>query len=226
MKPVLVLVCGSPASPPEVAPGGYADWFDRVMDAPIAAADARLGELPDPSDYSAVVISGSASGVHEELPWMQAAARWVVSHDLPTLGVCFGHQLLAWAHGGVVRPHRPEYGVYEVEVVEEDPLFEGLGSPFAAFLGHFDAVVELPDNARVLARNERAVQALAFGDRVRTVQFHPEFTPAIVDSALTRRGPRLEVLDPGHVQRGRESLRELPGMRRLLDNFLKYYVKV
>ncbi len=73
--------------------------------------------------------------------------------------------------------------------------------------------------------HDRAVQSLAFGDRARTVQLQVELTPAIVDSALTRRGPHLEGLDPGHVQRGRGRLRELPGVRWLLNDFLNQYVR-
>ncbi len=225
MKPILVLVCGAPAADLLATRGGYPEWFDATLDAPTTAADARIGELPDPSDYSGVVVTGSGSGVHEELPWMRDAAAWLLTHELPTLGVCFGHQLLAWAHGGVVRPILPEYGIFDVDVVEDDPLFDGLGSPFPAYEGHFDGVVEVPSNARLLARSERAVQALAFGDRVRGVQFHPEYGPEALYSALRRRGERLEAIDPGHVERGRASLRELPGMRRLLDNFLRHFVR-
>jgi GMP synthase (glutamine-hydrolysing) len=225
MKPVLLVVCGDPPPDLEAERGGYDAWFAATIDGPTRSVDARTQRLPDPSSYSAIVVSGSGSGVHEELPWMVEAARWLISHDLPTLGVCFGHQLLAFAHGGVVRPQRPEYGVYDVEIVAEDPLFSGLSNPFAAFESHFDAVVEVPENARVLARSDRAVQALAFGDRVRGVQFHPEFDPVVVDSALRRRGEQLEALEPGHVGRGRSSLRELPEMRQVMTNFFDHFVK-
>ncbi len=224
MKPLLVVVCGDPAPDLQAERGGYDAWFAAAAEREVVAADARLGPLPDPSAYAAVIVSGSSSGVHEEQPWMLAAARWLLACERPTLGVCFGHQLLAFAHGGVVRPGRPEYGVVDVEVVQDDPLLAGLGDPFAAFEAHFDHVVQVPAGARVLARTDRAVQALAFGDRVRSVQFHPEFRPDVIDHALDRHGERLEELDPGLIGRARGSLRELPGMRRVLANFLEAFV--
>ncbi len=225
MKPLLIVVCGdsSPRLPPEL--GGYDRWFARILDVPTHTADPRVGPLPDPSGYRGVVVSGSTSGVHEELPWMRAAAAWLLACDLPTLGVCFGHQLLAWAHGGVVRPATPEYGVHDVDRLEDDPLFEGLGDRFPVFECHFDAVVQLPENARVLAGNANAVQALAFGPRVRSVQFHPEFTPQVVADALDRHQEALEALVPGLPARGRAGLREIPEATLILTNFLKYFVK-
>lgn len=225
MKPLLVVVCGTPSPGIVEAHGDFAQWFDAALDADTVAVDARQQALPDASGYAGVVVSGSSSGVHEDEPWMRRTAQWLLAQDRPTLGVCFGHQLLALAHGGAVRPHRPEYGVYDVEVLQDDPLLEGLGRSFGAFESHFDAVVELPAGARVLARSERAVQALAFGDRVRGVQFHPEFSPGVVGMVLDRYEPALEALDPGHVARGRRSLRELPEMRRVLDNFLAHFVR-
>lgn len=225
MKPILIVVTGTPSAELTEAHGDFAAMFDAAMDADTVAVDARYGELPDPSDFAGIVVTGSSSGVHEEEPWMRRLAEWLVAQDRPTLGVCFGHQLLAWAHGGVVRPHRVECGVVEVEVLEDDPLFEGLGRSFGAFESHFDAVTVVPDNARVLARSDRAVQALAFGDRVRGVQFHPEFVAGVIRIVLDGHKERLEVLEPGHAARGRDSVRELPEMRRVLANFLKHFVR-
>lgn len=205
---LLLLQTGHVREPFRSLTGDLPDWFARAMPwlaAPRQVVEAQRG-LPDTLDWGAVIITGSACAVWERAPWSEAAAGWVaeaVAAGVPMLGVCFGHQLIAHALGGVVAPNPPgpEVGRYLVDVLEDDPLFGGLPPRFSAAQIHYDAVLEPPPGARVLARTERAIQALAYAERVRGVQFHPEFDRAYVEDALDRHGARLEELEPGSVAR-------------------------
>ena len=107
----------------------------------------------------------------------------------PVLGVCLGHQALAHVHGGaVVRAARVVHGkVSKVEHVD-DPLFDGVPSPFLATRYHSLIVSRegLPDTIEVLANTEEG-EIMAIRVRHRPmygVQFHPE-------SVMTAHGKRI-----------------------------------
>nr|WP_320133933.1 hypothetical protein [uncultured Holophaga sp.] len=60
--------------------------------------------LPDPADFSGVIITGSHAMVTDREPWCLRLAHWlrhVCADRLPTLGICFGHQALGERTWGV-----------------------------------------------------------------------------------------------------------------------------
>ena len=108
-------------------------------------------------------------------------ARYLIEHDFPTLGICFGHQLLGAAVGADIRhsPTKGKTGTTRLRVVAEgetDPLLRGMPQEFPAQYMHKDVISELPHGAVVLAQNaEKCPHAiLRFAPHVYSVQFHPE----------------------------------------------------
>jgi GMP synthase (glutamine-hydrolysing) len=97
--------------------------------------------------------------------------------ELPILGICLGHQILAQVFGGeVVEADVGEYADAEIVVDDEDRILNGLGPRFNAWVSHRDEVKTLPKDFRALAHSETCeIEAMAheklplFG-----VQFHPE----------------------------------------------------
>jgi GMP synthase (glutamine-hydrolysing) len=110
-------------------------------------------------------------------------AQWlkqVVQKNIPVLGICFGHQLLAHTFGGSVDFHElgEEKGEVEIRLTKEgkqDPLLGVLPEHFKGYASHFQTVTRIPKNAIVLAENDfESTHALAFKENVWGVQFHPE----------------------------------------------------
>lgn len=166
--------------------GDFEDWIRRELP---DAADWRVvnvtqGEpLPPVADCAGAVITGSPAMVSERAPWSEVTAAWLrAAHaaEVPLLGICYGHQLLADALGGEVgyHPHGPEVGSVAVERLAEaetDPLLGALPARFAANVIHWQTVLRLPPGAVPLAGNAfEPHQAFRFGSAW-GVQFHPEF---------------------------------------------------
>ena len=124
--------------------------------------------------------------------------RWLVTEcDVPQIGFCGGHQLIARHFGSTVNPmgplrddeadHNPAYhtgfykesGVYPVRIVARDPLFEGLGDVIRVHQNHKDEVKELGPDLMLLASSARC-RVQAFKHRAKPIygtQFHPEQSP-------------------------------------------------
>ncbi|MBL1272711.1 MAG: glutamine amidotransferase [Oceanospirillales bacterium] len=184
--------------------GDFEEWFVRGLSPrlDITVINTVAGELPgDPTDWDGVVVTGSPAMVSDREPWSENAALWltrVVDKAVPLLGVCYGHQLLAHALGGEVgyHPGGRESGTHRVELLnsaKDDPLFRGMPDSFRAQLTHKQTVLSLPQGAVLLGRNEfEPHQAFRVGKYAWGVQFHPEFTDAIMRAYLGVQAPDLE----------------------------------
>jgi GMP synthase (glutamine-hydrolysing) len=130
-----------------------------------------------------VVLSGGPASVYE--PGAPQLPDWLLETDLPTLGICYGMQLLAQALGGRVASadHR-EYGPAAISVVDhESPLFAGLPAKLDVWMSHGDRIETRPPGSRILARSPNSpVAAIRLG-HLYGLQFHPEVahTPRGVD---------------------------------------------
>jgi GMP synthase (glutamine-hydrolysing) len=161
--------------------------FRRELDASLTEFDVTQCELPETFGYDGVVITGSRASVYWDEPWIDSLLEWTAeanSRDLPMLGVCYGHQVLAEALGGrVVDMGEYEIGYREITLVDETDrdLLGGLSDEFTAFTTHSDHVVELPPGATLLAENDYGVHAFRSGHAF-GVQFHPEYDPQTAES--------------------------------------------
>ncbi|MFB6124943.1 MAG: type 1 glutamine amidotransferase [Halanaeroarchaeum sp.] len=169
--------------------------FSREFDADVVAYDVREGDLPPtPGDgwpHDGVVVSGSAASVYWNREWIDDLRGWLeraVRTDLPTLGVCFGHQLLAEVLGGRVRSMGEyELGYHMIRRTGASDLLAGLDDWFVAFTAHSDEVVAFPRDATVIARNPYSAHGFRRGT-VYGVQFHPEMDLASATSIMAHRG--------------------------------------
>ncbi len=122
-----------------------------------------------------VVLSGGPDSVYEQgSPHCDPAIFQV---GVPTLGVCYGMQLMAKTLGSDVQPagHR-EYGHAVIACRNGSPLFEGVGPKLKVWASHGDRIETLPTGFHLTASSDAAPVA-AFEDEARRlygVQFHPE----------------------------------------------------
>jgi len=125
-------------------------------------------------DPVALILSGGPASVYADgAPKMDPA---IFELGIPTLGICYGAQLLALDLGGRVdKTGAGEYGKVGMQA-SEGSLFATLPAEQTAWMSHRDTVVEPPTGARVVATSEHTPVA-AFEDDARKlygVQFHPE----------------------------------------------------
>jgi GMP synthase (glutamine-hydrolysing) len=130
---------------------------------------------------------------HED--WSERVAAWLpglVEREIPLLGICYGHQLLAYAMGGEVgdNPNGLEFGTVEVQLEEEaarDLLLTGFGTSIRVHLSHTQSVLRLPERAQRLASSGMdRNQAYVIGNAAWGVQFHPEFDADIVRAYIAQ----------------------------------------
>jgi GMP synthase (glutamine-hydrolysing) len=164
----------------------------------------RGGTLPLYRRLTGVIMTGSHAMVTDDHEWVEPLVQWIpgiIARQIPLLGICFGHQLLAHALGGQVgyNPGGMELGTVSVTLhnsARKDRLLGGLGNPIRVHCCHAQSVLRLPKGAVCLGASERDPhQAFSVGHSVWGVQFHPEFdaeiTCAYVDQLredLTRQG--------------------------------------
>ena len=103
----------------------------------------------------------------------------VIHADFPFLGACYGIGTLGTHQGAVIdRQYGEPVGAVDISLTPEgrsDPLFAAMPDPFQAFVGHKEAVSQLPDHAVLLASSPTCpVQAFRIGEHVYATQFHPE----------------------------------------------------
>ncbi|KAB1197523.1 MULTISPECIES: type 1 glutamine amidotransferase [Haloferax] len=203
--------------------------FRRELDADLVEFDVTEGALPDHFDYDGIVVTGSSSSVYWDDEWIQSLVSYVAEADereIPLLGVCFGHQVVAEALGGTVEDMGDfELGYSEIQRTTDDDtddLLAGVGGTFTVFTSHGDVVSDLPPGAELLAENEYGVHAFrrthAFG-----VQFHPEYDTTTAE-AIARSKEFLPDEQIQHVLDGitPENYDAACEAKRLFDNFVAY----
>ncbi len=187
------------------------------------------GRFPAATDYDLLVPLGAiwslndrtqvGTWIDEELALLREADR----AGVPVLGICFGGQALAAAHGGTVEPaSSPELGWRPIETDVPDLIAPG---PWMQW--HSDRFLTPPD-AVELARNDRGTQAFRLRRNL-AVQFHPEVDEAgitrwldlggeLADAALEEAGT-----DAGTVLADARTQREraVADVERLVDGFLR-----
>src|SRR5208283_1333607 len=194
---ILIIKTGSTLPGLKSRKGDFEHWIIagmRVSADEVTVVDVTAGEpLPPNGAFAGVVVTGSHSMVTDHARWSERAARWLaleVDAETPTLGICYGHQLLGYALGGTVEenPRGWEMGTVEItleETAARDELLGGFDSAMKVQSSHTQSVTRLPRKAVLLASSSRdANQAFRVGKAAWGVQFHPEFDRETVQTYI------------------------------------------
>lgn len=95
---------------------------------------------------------------------------------LPTLGICYGHQVIVDNFGGKVKRANKEYGHSVLTVDDTSDLLSGVGGSIRAWMSHGDEAEQVPGNFDIIGHTERS-RAAAIANKQQAVygiQFHPE----------------------------------------------------
>ena len=152
-----------------------------------------LGDI-DLDDWSGVILGGGPFNMSDPQELKSSVQRRVeaelhdlaervVATDTPFLGACYGIGVLGTRAGGVVdRTYGEAIGALPVRLSvdgQADPLFGELPEVFNAYLGHKEAVSQLPEGGVLLASTDTCpVHAFRLGCNVYATQFHPELDAA------------------------------------------------
>ncbi len=231
--PVLIVQTGRTHAHIRERLGDFDDWIAtglREGGAEVLTHDAQ-GNQPPPSLHTVagIVLTGSHAMVSDREPWSEALVPWLrqaVAHAVPTLGICYGHQLLAHALGGEVvhHPKGVEIGTVTIQrhpVAASDPLLGHLPIAFEAQTVHWQTVKRLPQGAVLLASNDHEPHhAFRIGTHAWGVQFHPEFSEGALKAYLDGLGPTLarEGLDAAAIA---QALQPTPQAASVLPAFAR-----
>ncbi|MCO4846621.1 MAG: type 1 glutamine amidotransferase [Yoonia sp.] len=132
------------------------------------------------------LITGSKHGAYEDhafIPPLEDFIRNAQTADVPMVGICFGHQIIAQALGGKVVKFDGGWAVGR-------QTYQWGNDKITLNAWHMDQVVTLPAGAQTIASNDFCENAaVVYGRQAFTVQPHPEFGDQMIAGLAALRGP-------------------------------------
>lgn len=212
-------------------------WFSRWLEASGAVFETICVEADLLSrlrrGVGGVILSGSPRDAWSNDPINVKLTRVIEfcrGQRVPFLGVCYGHQVLARALGGVVGPQAEglELGNIELNLTSaglNHPLFRGFSGKFDSLQSHADAALALPPQCELLATGGMTpIQSFHWGRLLMGVQFHPEQDPDTLRFIWSGRRDKWRDKVSFNLDRRLDSLRPTPLAARVLNNFVNQFM--
>jgi len=147
--------------------------YSEIIGPDISPEDIKA--LSEKINVKGLILSGGPSSVYEKnAPRMDPR---ILQANLPILGLCYGHQLVAQLSKGNVEPARcKEYGTADVKIDKAVGVLKGLDTEEKVWMSHGDTVFEMPPEFEILAHTSNCPVA-AFRHKNKPIyglQWHPE----------------------------------------------------
>ncbi|MBV7299439.1 glutamine amidotransferase-related protein [Enterovibrio paralichthyis] len=214
-----LLICDDVKPELQASHRNYTDMFQSLL----TQADPKVrlrfyrvidGEYPENiDDCDGYVISGSRYSVYDDLPWIKQFETFVktlYAVGKPTVGICFGHQMMAQALGGKVERSANGWGVgiATSKITEHPAWISPQQNAFSLVVSHQDQVSELPPEGKSLATSDFCpIGMFTVGQHFLGIQGHPEFSRAYSFDLMESRRDRIP---PEVISAGQASLSETP----------------
>jgi GMP synthase-like glutamine amidotransferase len=175
----------------------YPAMFEHLLGLEAKSYDVQAGDFPaQPGDHDAYLVTGSAAGVYDPLPWIRPLEDFLraAKGKAKLVGICFGHQVMAEAFGGHVEKSIRGWGVglQRYEIVVRAPWMDDAAA-IDIPVSHQDQIVVQPPHTHILARSDFSpFGMLAYEDQPAiSMQFHPEFERNFAKALIESRRDRL-----------------------------------
>ncbi len=191
------------------------------------------------NNYSGVIFGGSGDldfdGNRDQKDEVRLLSRQLLErlrplffhifeNDIPTLGICYGHQLIgAFAGAEVIYDEQQKKNCsHELKLLVDKNnhfIFSDLPESFFAHYGHKDVLNKIPEGAVLLMNggDKCKVPALRYKENIFTTQFHPELNYEDMIKRIKS--------TPGYLPEGvmvDEVFKNDPDSNKILRNFSKF----
>ena len=165
------------------------------------------------------LITGSRHGAYEAHDWIPPLEKFIrdlYSADIPLIGVCFGHQIIAKALGGIVEKFKGGWTVGPQVYKNED------GQEVRLNAYHQDQVISAPECATHISGNETCKNAIIIYDnKVFTMQPHPEFSNTYIRELIDARASGL--IDNDILENARNNLKDDLDAKEIANQFEAFF---
>ena len=183
--------------------GSYAEMFQSLLSSVDGHLEFRVyqvieGEYPENmKECNAYIITGSKSSAYDNEPWIKQLRHYIVTlhqHRSKLIGICFGHQIIAHALGGLTEKSEKGWVVGNcISKIKKEKSWMGheianAKKQFALLVSHQDQVTILPAQAELIATNTFCPNAsFQIAGHILTFQGHPEFSADYLTYLMNKR---------------------------------------
>ncbi len=147
--------------------------YSEIVSPEITADEIKA--LNKKFNIKGLILSGGPSSVYE--PNAPRINPEILEMNIPVLGLCYGHQLIAQIIKGKVEPAiSKEYGIADVDIDKPTGVLNGLSNKETVWMSHGDTVLTLPTEFEILAHTASCPIA-AYRHKKKSIyglQWHPE----------------------------------------------------
>ena len=171
---------------PELLPiqGTYFEMFQKLLPemdlVPYYVCDGKFPQSVNEEDI--YITTGSSFSVYDDIPWIIELRDFVTKiHKAKKyfIGICFGHQMMAHALGGLVDKSDAGWciGVHQSEILKQELWMNPFKKRINLLMMCQDQVIQLPPGGKVIAKTDLCpVSMFTIGSTFLGIQAHPEYS--------------------------------------------------